>query len=108
MTVSHRTLRRRLRNAVAAHDWLEGVAAVLGLGFFALAGLSAWGVVTAIASVGDTDAPPGEPVTAGFLEVTRGFAVVLFVLLALLAVGAGWFFAGDAIRRWVRRPRAGV
>lgn len=104
--MTYRGLRRRIGGAIAAHDWLEGVAVVLGIGFFTLAGLCVWGIVTAIANVADAEAPPGDPVTLGFLEVTRGFAVVLFAVLGLLALGVGWFLAGDAIRRWVRRPRA--
>ena len=34
--MSYRTFRRRLSEATAAHDWLEGVSFVLGLGFLLL------------------------------------------------------------------------
>ena len=76
--MTYRTFRRRLSEATAAHDWLEGVSFVLGLGFLLLAVLCVWGIVTGIVNIGDTEAPPGTPVTVGFLEVTRGFAIVLF------------------------------
>src|SRR4029450_1537357 len=104
--MTYRTFRRRLSEATAAHDWLEGLAFVLGVAFLALALLCAWGIVTAIANVGDAEAPPGEPVTVGFLEVTRGFAMVLFALFGFVALGVGWFLAGDTVKGWVARIRA--
>ena len=104
--MTYRTFRRRLSEATAAHDWLEGLAFVLGVAFLALALLCAWGIVTAIANVGDAEAPPGEPVTVGFLEVTRGFAMVLFALFGFVALGVGWFLAGDTVKGWVARIKA--
>ena len=62
-----------------------------------------WGIVTAIANVGDAEAPPGQPVTVGFLEVTRGFALVLFALFGFVALGVGWFLAGDTVKGWFAR-----
>ena len=103
--MTYRTLRRRLSEATAAHDWLEGVSFVLGVGFFALAVLCVWGIVTAVVNIGDTESIPGQYAVAGFLEVTRAFAIVLFAIMGLVAVGVGWFFAGDPIKRWVRRAR---
>ena len=35
--MTYRTFRRRLSEATAAYDWLEGLAFVLGLAFLALA-----------------------------------------------------------------------
>jgi hypothetical protein len=104
--MSYRTLRRRLSEATAAHDWLEGVSFVLGLAFLLLAVLCLWGIATAIANIGDTDAPPDTAVVVGFLEVTRGFAIVLFTLFGLVAFGVGWFLAGDTFRDWFGRVRA--
>ncbi len=104
--MTYRTFRRRLSEATAAHDWLEGVSFVLGLAFLALAVLCVWGVVTAIANIGDAEAPPGTPVTVGFLEVTRGFAIVLFALFGFIAFGVGWFLAGDTVKKWFARGRA--
>jgi hypothetical protein len=103
--MTYRTFRRRLSEASAAHDWLEGVSFVLGLAFFALAVLCVWGIVTAVVNIGDSQGIPGTYAVAGFLEVTRGFAIVLFALMGMVAVGVGWFFAGDTIKRWVRRGR---
>jgi hypothetical protein len=104
--MSYRTVRRRLSEATAAHDWLEGVSFVLGLGFLLLAALCVWGIATAIANIGDTEAPPGTAVVVGFLEVTRGFAIVLFAAFGLVAFGVGWFLAGDAFKGWFARARS--
>jgi ABC-type amino acid transport system permease subunit len=102
----YRTSRRRLSEATAAHDWLEGLAFVLGLAFLVLAVLCVWGIVTSFANIGDTEAPLGTPVTVGFLEVTRGFAMVLFALFGFLAFGVGWFLAGDTVKGWFARGKA--
>jgi ABC-type amino acid transport system permease subunit len=104
--MTYRSVRRRMSEATAAHDWMEGLAFVLGLAFLALALVCVWGIVTAIANVGDAEAPPGESVTVGFLEVTRGFALVLFALLGFIAFGVGWFLAGDTVKGWFARIRA--
>jgi hypothetical protein len=103
--MTYRTFRRRLSEATAAHDWLEGLSFVLGLAFLVLAVLCVWGIVTAVANIGDTESIPGTYAVAGFLEVTRGFAIVLFAVMGLVAIAVGWFFAGDTITRWVRRAR---
>jgi ABC-type amino acid transport system permease subunit len=104
--MTYRTFRRRMSEATAAHNWLEGFAFVLGLAFLALSVLCAWGIVTAIANIGDAQAPPGEPVTVGFLEVTRGFAFFLFALFGFIAMGVGWFLAGDTLKGWFARIKA--
>lgn len=104
--MTYRTFRRRMSEATAAHNWLEGFAFVLGLAFLALSVLCAWGIVTAIANIGDAEAPPGEPVTGGFLEVTRGFALVMFALFGFIAMGVGWFLAGDTVKGWFARIKA--
>ena len=104
--MSYRTFRRRLSEATAAHDWLEGVSFVFGLGFLLLAVLCVWGIVTAIVNIGDTEAPPETPVVVGFLEVTRGFAIVLFAVFGLVAFGVGWFLAGDTFKGWFARARS--
>ena len=101
--MSYRTFRRRTSEAIAAHDWLEGVSVVIGFVFLALAMVCVWGLVTAVASWGDAD--PEFKTTVGFLTVTRGFGVVLFALFAFIAFGVGWFLAGDWIRRLFRRDR---
>src|SRR5262245_11507390 len=104
--MTYRTFRRRLSEATAAHDWLEGISFVLGMGFLVLAVLCGWGIVTAVANIGDTESIPGQYAVAGFLEVTRGFAIVLFSILGLVALGVGWFFAGDTFKRWFGRARS--
>ena len=104
--MTYRTFRRRMSEATAAHNWLEGFAFVLGLAFLALSVLCAWGIVTAIANIGDAEAPPGEPATVGFLEVTRGFALVVFALFGFIAMGVGWFLAGDTVKGWFARIKA--
>ena len=104
--MTYRSFRRRMSEATAAHDWMEGLALVLGLAFLVLAVLCVWGIVTAITNVGDAEAPPGQPVTIGFLEVTRGFAMVLFALFGFVAFGVGWFLAGDTLKGWFTRGGA--
>ena len=104
--MTYRSFRRRMSEATAAHDWMEGLAFVLGLAFLALAILCVGGIVTAIANVGDAEAPPGAPTTVGFLEVTRGFAIVLFALFGFIALGVGWFLAGDTVKGWFARIKA--
>jgi len=102
--MAYRTLRRRLSEAMAAHDWLEGISIAVGFVFLALAVLCVFGLVTAITSWGDPD--PGFKTSVGFLNVTRGFGVVLFALFGFLAFGVGWFLAGDWIRRLFGRRKA--
>jgi hypothetical protein len=99
--MSYRTLRRRLSEAAAAHDWVEGVSFALGIVFLLLAVVCVWGIGVAIASLGDAD--PEFKTTEGFLQATRWFGIVLFGVLAVVATGVGWFFAGDTVRRLVRR-----
>lgn len=104
--MTYRTFRRRLSEATAAHDWIEGVSVVLGMVFLILGILCVWGIVTSVVNIGDTEAPPGPTVAVGFLEVTRGFAIVLFAIFGLVAFGVGWFLAGDRVKGWFARPRA--
>jgi len=103
--MTYRTFRRRLSEATAAHDWLERIGFVLGVAFLLLGVVCVWGIVTSIANIGDADAPPGAPVTVGFLEVTRGFAMVLFALFGFIAFGVGWFLAGDTVKGWFARGK---
>ena len=102
--MGYRTFKRRL-SEIASHDLLEWFSFALGLAFFALAVVCLWGVVVAIASLGDPD--PEFKTTAGFLQATRGIGIVLFGLFALVAAGVGWFLAGDTIRRLTRRAPRG-
>lgn len=104
--MTYRTFRRRMSEAVAAHDWLEGVSVLVGFLFLLLAVAGVWGLFTAIASSGDAD--PDLKTSVGFLEVTRGFGIVLFALFAVVASGVWWGLAGDWIRRIFRRERRGV
>lgn len=74
---------------------------LLGLVFLALAVASVWAFVVALASVGETET--AFEGSRGLLEATRGFGLVLFGVLALVSGAVGWFFAGEALRRAVRR-----
>jgi hypothetical protein len=38
--------------------------------------------------------------------VTRGFALVLFALFGFIAMGVGWFLAGDTMKGWFARIKA--
>jgi len=64
--------------------------------------------VTRFANIGDAEAAPGTPLggVVGFLEVTRGFAIVLFAVFGLVAFGVGWFLAGDTFKGWFARARS--
>jgi len=99
MTV--RELRRRFGQTVAAHDWLEGASGLLGLVFLAAAVASAWAVVIALTSLGDAE--PGLEGSRGLLEATRGLGVLLFGAFAVISLAVGWFLAGEAVRRGIRR-----
>ncbi len=101
--MGYRTLRRRLSEATAAHDWLEGVSTVLGIVFLGLAAACVWAVVVGISTLGDPDT--AFETTSGFLQATRGFGIVFFSLFGFVATAVGWFFAGDAVRRLARRVR---
>jgi hypothetical protein len=101
--VTYRGLRRRFGQAIAAHDWLENLTLVLGMGFFLLAIVCARAIIVSLTNVGEADAPPGTDLSIGSLEVTRGLGVVLFAVLGFVALGVAWFFAGATIRRWLRR-----
>lgn len=110
--MSFRDRRRRARQALAAHDWLEGVSVALGLVFFLVALAATVGFGVAVSTLGDPEpelARANEALlrgsTEGTLNVTRGFALVLFAVAALLAAAVGWFLAGDAVRRAMRRVR---
>ena len=98
--MSYRTFKRRL-SEFGAHDWVEWFSFTLGIAFFLLAVACVWGVVVAIASLGEAD--PGFKTTEGFLQATRGFGIVLFGLFGVVAAGVGWFLAGDTIRRLTGR-----
>jgi hypothetical protein len=103
--VTYRGFRRRFRQAIAAHDWLEGLTFVLGIGFFLLAVACARAIIVGLTNIGEADAPPGTGLSIGSLEVTRGLGVVIFAVLGFVAMGVAWFFAGATIRRWLRRSK---
>ena len=103
--MSYRTIRRRWGEAMAAHDWLEGVSVVVGVVFFLLAAVCAWALVTDIASWGQDPAPGLADKGEGLLVTARVVGLLLFSVLGLVAFGVGWFLAGDGIRRILRRDR---
>jgi hypothetical protein len=106
--MTNRGFRRRFGQAMAAHDWLENLTFVLGVGFFLLAIVCARAIIVSLSNVGDAEAPPGTDLSIGSLEVTRGLGVVLFAVLGFVAMGVAWFLAGATIRRWLRRGRRRV
>jgi hypothetical protein len=106
--VTFRGSRRRFGQAIAAHDWLENLTFVLGMGFLLLAIACARAIIVSLTNVGETDPPPGTDLSIGSLEVTRGLGAVLFAVLGFVALGVAWFFAGATIRRWLRRGKRRV
>ncbi len=95
--MSYRTFRRRLSESMAAHDWIEWLSFALGMVFLLLAAVCVWAIVVGLSSLGDPD--PEFKTGSGFLQATRGFGIVLFGLFGIVALGVGWFLAGDTIRR---------
>lgn len=73
----------------------------LGVVFLILGLTSSLALVVALWSV--RDQAPGFEGSRGWLDTTRGFGVVLFGVLAVLALAVGWFLAGPAVRRAARR-----
>jgi hypothetical protein len=90
-------LRRRYRNRVAGHDWLEAITTALGVAFLLAAGACVWAVVISIASMGDPDRAFGT--STGFLQATRWFGIVLFAVFGVVTASVGWFLAGGWIGR---------
>lgn len=101
--MSVRSLRRRVRYAVGARDWLEGWTTALGVFFLLLAAACASGVVVSLTTLGDPE--PGFGAAPGFLQAARGTGVVLFGVVGVVSAGVGWFLAGPAIRRTSGRLR---
>jgi len=99
--VTVRDLRRRLRHALASHDWFEGWSTAIGAVFLVLGSMSSLALVVALSSVGDP--APGFEASQGWLDATRGFGVALFGVFAVLALAVGWFLAGPAVRRAAKR-----
>jgi hypothetical protein len=103
--MTYRSFRRRMSEATAAHNWLEGSPSCW-------AWRSSPSPSCACGVRCDRErrrrgGAPGEPVTVGFLEVTRGFAMVLFAFFDFIAFGVGWFLSGDTVEGMVR-PRQGA
>jgi threonine/homoserine/homoserine lactone efflux protein len=101
--------RRRFRQRMAEHDWLEGASVVIGVVFFLVAAACVWGLVVAVSSLGDAEPDiSSQPSvlsgsTQGTIQATRWFGIALFAIFALVAAAVGWFLAGDAVRRTLRR-----
>ena len=104
--------RRRLRQRMAEHDWLEGVSVALGVVFLVIAVACVWGLVVSLTSLGEAEPEINSSAsvlsgsTQGALDATRWFGIVLFSIFALLAAAVGWFLAGDSVRRTLHRGRA--
>jgi thiol:disulfide interchange protein len=104
--------RRRFRQRMAEHDWLEGVSVVLGFVFLLIAVACVWGLVVNVTSLGHTESGlSAEPSVLsnsaeGTVQATRWFGIVLFAIFAVIAAAVGWFLAGDWVRRAFRRDHA--
>lgn len=101
--MSYRTFRRRFSEAVAEHEPLEIVTAVLGALFFLVAVFCVYATVVIVAHFHDEER--GFPAGPGFIQGIKGFGLVLFPVFGAVALGAGWALAGDQVRRRWRRLR---
>lgn len=112
--MSVRSVRRRLRQRVAEHDWLEGVSVAFGVLFLVGAIACVWAVAITVGTLGDAEPAISDEATIlagstpGSLQATRWFGIVLFTVLAIIATAVGWFLAGDAVRHVARRVRRRV
>jgi hypothetical protein len=97
---------------MASHDWFEGVSTVVGVLFFVGSAACVWALAVNVASLGDEETDLSRESTilsgsnAGALQSTRWFGIVLFAVLAIVLAAAGWFLAGDAVRRATARVRS--
>jgi hypothetical protein len=100
VTVGARSkLGRRIRE-LFIHDWLEIFLTVLGFVFFVLTALCVVALVVDLATWNDpaTGFSAGE----GILKLSKGFALALFSVGAVITAAVGWTLAGPAIRDRVR------
>jgi hypothetical protein len=100
VTVGARSkLGRRIRE-LFIHDWLEIALTGLGLLFFALTLLCVTAIVVDLATWNDpaTGFSAGE----GVLKLSKGFALALFSVGAVVTAAVGWMLAGVPIRDRLR------
>jgi hypothetical protein len=90
----------RVRRALRL-DWLEIILTGLGLLFLALSAFLAFSFV--YLAIHFMDPAPSLPIGRGMLQASKGYGLGVFGVGALVTFGVGWAFAGDAIRRRLRR-----
>ncbi|HEX9122161.1 MAG TPA: hypothetical protein VF984_02205 [Actinomycetota bacterium] len=95
--MSLRSLRRRIRNRYAGHDWLEGVLVAVGMVLLALSALSVFATGALIAHFRDVES--GFPAGPGVAQLAKGLGLILFPLLAVVTFLAGKFFTGLRLPR---------
>ncbi len=107
--MGYRSMRRRMRQAMAGRDWLEGTLTALGVVFFVIAALCAYATVVLILHFRDGEA--GFPAGQGFVKGIKGVGLGLFPVFGLVTFLVGWALAGDRLlgrlRRVMRRRRDG-
>lgn len=96
--------RRRFRQAMAEHDWLEIGTGALGAVFLVLAAVCAWAFLVDLAHLGEVEI--GFPAGESFVKGMKGFGLVFFPVLVLMCGGVGWFLVGPQIRGVWRRMRS--
>ena len=105
MSVSSRSLWRKIRDQAARFDPLDVFLFWFGMGFFLVAGLCVFATVVLIMHFRDVES--GFPAGEGFIKGMKGFGLVFFPILGLVAFVVGWNFAGERIVRFVKERRRG-
>jgi hypothetical protein len=92
-------LGRRIRE-LFIHDWLEIFLTVLGILFLGLTVLCVVAVVVDIATWNDSGT--GFSAGEGVLKLSKGFALALFSVGAVVTAAVAWALVGPPLRDWVR------
>lgn len=95
-------LGHRVRQALRL-DWLEITLTGLGLLFLAISVFMAFAFI--YLAIHFLDPAPSLPIGRGLLQASKGYGLGVFGFGALVTFGVGWAFAGDALRKRVKRPR---
>jgi hypothetical protein len=103
--VGSRSLWRRLRDQAARFDPLDVFLFWLGMVFFTVAGLCGFATIVLIMHFRDVES--GFPAGEGFIKGMKGFGLVFFPVLGLVAFLVAWNMAGERIVRFVKERRRG-
>ncbi len=100
MSGGSRSVWRRIRDQAARFDPLDVFLFSFGVAFFIVAALCAFATVVLIMHFRDVE--PGFPAGEGFIKGMKGFGLVFFPVVGIVAFLVGWNFAGEPIVRFVK------